>query len=128
MSSVNTGTAPSLSGRRILVVEDEYFLADDMAEALRALGAAVVGPVSEVEQALRLISEDRDISGAVLDINLHGELIYPMARELRRREIPFVFATGYDKAAIASEYDDVPRWEKPFDPAALAKALCGVLS
>jgi CheY-like chemotaxis protein len=123
MSSGKTGAGGSLQHRRILVVEDEYFLADDMAEALRALDAEILGPVADVQEALDLLATEAGISGAVLDINLHGEEIYPVARELRQRNIPFVFATGYAEGAIPAEYKDVPRWEKPFDVAVLSRAL-----
>ena len=105
------------------MVEDEYFLADDVARALRAAGAEVLGPLDDPDAVLRFIEEEARIDLAVLDINLRGALIYPVAEELRRRRIPFVFATGYDRSAIPAEYRDVPRWEKPFDLAELVRAL-----
>lgn len=111
-----------LENRRVLVVEDEYFIADDIATALRKLGAEVVGPVPDRNRALtRLASERIDL--AVLDINLRGDLVYPLADTLRECRVPFVFATGYDRRAIASGYEDVPRWEKPFDHDKLARSL-----
>ena len=116
----------SLENRRVLVVEDEYFIADDIANALRKLGAEVVGPVPDRRRALaRLASERIDL--AVLDINLRGDLIYPLADALRERHVPFVFATGYDCRAIQSGYEDIPRWEKPFDHDKLARSLAPLL-
>ena len=119
-----TGSAKSgpLSRRRVLVVEDEYFLAEDMAEALQKLGAEVVGPVPTRDKALALLAAE-PVDAAVLDINLKGEMVFPVAQALTEQGIPFVFATGYDQTAIPAEYQDTPRWEKPFDPEAFAEAL-----
>lgn len=117
-----------LSGRRVLVVEDEYFIADDIARALDRLGAEVVGPVPDRDEALALLHSGERIDLAVLDINLHGEAVHPVADALQDRGVPFVFATGYDAAAVPAAYQDVPRWEKPFDPRDLAKALPGIVS
>ena len=120
------GTAPDLTGRRVLVVEDEYFIADDIARALTSLGAEVVGPAPDLQRAEALLNEG-SIDWAVLDINLQGEMVYPVAQALQKRSIPFVFATGYDQASIPSGFADVPRWEKPFDPGALARILPSLL-
>src|SRR3712207_5263467 len=115
----------ALRGRRVLVVEDEYFIADDVAKALRTLGAEVVGPVPTREEALAIIS-GQEVHLAVLDINLQDQMVYPVADALRDRGVPFVFATGYDARAVAEGYLDVPRWEKPFEPDKLAGALAGL--
>jgi CheY-like chemotaxis protein len=111
-----------LTHRKILVVEDEYFLADDLANALANLGAEVLGPVPTEDKALALI-EAGPVDAAVLDINLRGRSAFAVADLLRERGIPFVFATGYDEGSVPAVYRNVPRWEKPFDPHALAKAL-----
>jgi len=116
------GPAPDLTGRRILVVEDEYFIADDIARALTSLGAEVIGPAADLQRAKALLSEG-SIDWAVLDINLQGEMVYPLAQALQERSIPFIFATGYDRTSIPNGYADVPRWEKPFDPQTLARVL-----
>jgi len=110
----------------VLVVEDEYFIADDMARALQKLGAEVVGPVPTRDKALALVEAGR-VNAAVLDINLKGQTVFPVADALRERGVPFVFATGYDETAVPPAYKDVPRWEKPFDPEALAKMLPSVV-
>lgn len=107
---------------RVLVVEDEYFVADDIARALDRLGIGVVGPVADPSAAMQLV-EDEEIHGAVLDINLRGETVYPVADALRARGVPFGFATGYDRAVLPRGYRDVPRWEKPFDTEKLAAEL-----
>ena len=112
-----------LSGRRVLVVEDEYFIADDIARALGRLGAEVVGPVPDRDEALALLSSGERIDLAVLDINLHGETVHPVADALQDRGVPFVFATGYDQSVVPDRHQDAPRWEKPFDPTVLVRAL-----
>jgi CheY-like chemotaxis protein len=111
----------------VLVVEDEFYIADDMALALRTLGAEVVGPVPTKDKALALLASAETIDAAVLDINLKGQAVYPVADALAERGVPFVFATGYDQAEVPAEYQAIPRWEKPFDPQDLARALPSVL-
>jgi|SRR6185312_185132 len=101
-----------LVGRRVLVVEDEYFIADDLAQALDEAGAIVVGPASTVEEAFALLERERpDL--AILDINLKGKVSFAIADELARRELPFVFATGYESGAIPDRHAQRPRWQKP---------------
>ena len=115
----------ALAGRRLLVVEDEYLLADDLAKALSADGAEVIGPAPSVDAALDLLDETDELDGAVVDLNLQGEMAYPVADALRERDIPFVFSTGYDQSTIPSRYGDTPRCEKPAKATAIAKALFG---
>jgi DNA-binding response OmpR family regulator len=116
-----------LSDRRILVIEDEYFLAEDIARALRALGARVVGPIGELDEATHIVESDIAIDAAVVDINLRNEMVFSLARRLRARLIPFLFTSGYDKTSIEAEFHDVPLWEKPLDLAAMAHNLAGLL-
>jgi CheY-like chemotaxis protein len=105
--------AQPLRGCRVLVVEDEFFLALDLESELRARGADVVGLIGDLPQAKRCI-EQLTFDVAVININLHGEDAYPVADELARRQIPFVFATGYTASAIPTRFQDVSHWEKPF--------------
>ena len=102
----------ALTGRSILVAEDEYFLATDLNRELRRAGATVGGPVASVERAMALIESAPRIDGAILDINLGGEMAFPVADALRARGVPFVFATGYDQATIPPRFFDVVRCEK----------------
>lgn len=125
-SSPRSPPGPALVGYRVLVVEDEYFLADDIARILARLGAEVVGPIATRDDALARLGETEHLDAAVLDINLRGETCYPVASVLRARGVPFVFATGYDRAVVPAAYQDVPRWEKPFDPDLLVRALAGL--
>ena len=117
-----------LSGRRVLVVEDEYFLADDISRALRSVGADVLGPVGEIEDALRILHDGSVIDGAVLDVNLRSEMVFPIAQELKSRHVPFVFTTGYDPVSIAPEFQDVLLWEKPIDVPAMIRGLGGLIA
>lgn len=115
---------PLLAGRHLLVVEDEFLIAAEMRHALERLGAAVIGPAGSVEAALRLIeTREGRIDGAVLDVNLKGMLIFPVADALARHRVPFVFVTGYDAGVIPAAYRGVPRLDKPVEQAALARVL-----
>lgn len=114
-----------LEGFRVLVVEDEYFLADRLARDLDAMGAEVIGPAGSVDDALELIAESGRLDGAVVDVNLHGEMSYPVADALAARGVRFVFATGYDQASIAPGYAAVTRCEKPVQASRIVRALLG---
>lgn len=118
------GKEAPLAGRRVLVVEDEYLLADDLAAALSRAGAEVVGPVATAQEAFALIVGDVP-SLAVLDIKLPGGVVFPVAEALAGRGVPFVFATGYAAASVPARFRAVPHWQKPFDAAALVAALGG---
>jgi len=102
-----------LHGHRILVVEDEYLIADDLRTALEMAGAEVLGPVPSVADAEELIASDPAIDAALLDVNVRGEQIFAVADRLIELGVPFVFATGYDQASIPDRYSDRPRLEKP---------------
>ncbi|WP_235919027.1 response regulator [Aureimonas psammosilenae] len=113
---------PSFAGRSILVVEDEYMLAQELGNELTRVGGFAVGPVPSVEEALGLI-ETKALDGAILDVNLGDEKAYPIADRLRQRSVPFIFATGYEAGAIPAAYDNVPRVMKPVDMSLLAGLL-----
>jgi len=108
-----------LRGCRILVVEDEYLLADDLARMLGKTGAEVLGPVPSVKEALVLIDEGPPIDGALLDVNLRGEKVFAIADLLRERAIPFAFVTGYETWALPERFSTLPRMGKPFKMGAL---------
>ena len=114
--------------RRILVVEDEYLIADDLAHDLRGLGAEVVGPIASVEQALEAVKAEDRLDGAVLDINLNGEMVFPVADALRERNVPIIFTTGYDEDTIPPRFGDIQRCEKPVTLIRLKKAVADVLA
>ena len=110
---------------RVLIVEDEYFLADDLKKALEAQGATVVGPIADFEEACDQVKHD-GFDVAVLDINLRNQAAYPLADELMRQEIPFIFYTGYDAQIIPQRFANVTIWQKPFDPSDLIEQIGGL--
>lgn len=112
-----------LARRKVLIVEDEYFIADDLVRAFEAQDAQVVGPAASIDDALGLIGETEDLDGAILDVNLQGEMAYPVADALLARGVPFVFATGYDRASVPERYRHITRCEKPVDPCKVARTL-----
>jgi len=117
-----------LKGRRIFVVEDEYFLADDIGKTFRALGAEIAGPVGHLEDALKILHDGSVLDAAVLDVNIRSEMVFPIARELKARNVPFLFTTGYEKITLSPEFQDVPLLEKPIDLAAMAQKLAGLIA
>ncbi|MBO9543708.1 MAG: PAS domain-containing protein [Caulobacter sp.] len=110
--------SPALRDQRVLVVEDEAVVAMELTRVLTAAGAKVVGPVGTIEEALHLL-DDQPIDRALLDVNLGGRLITPVALALSRRRIPFVYLTGYQEPDV----DDGPVLRKPVAPSALLGAL-----
>ncbi|MGA1834720.1 MULTISPECIES: response regulator [Rhizobium] len=117
----------ALSGRTYLVVEDEYLVASDMLTMLESAGAKVFGPISDVQQAMEVLSEPSlELDAAVLDINLHGEMVYPAAALLVLRGTPFIFVTGYDCASMPKEFADAPCLSKPTAEADLVEALSAI--
>lgn len=117
----------ALSGRRILLVEDEVMVAWALEDMLATLGCAVVGPAARVDQALALI-ETVEMDAAVLDINLNGEESYSVADALAARGVPFVFSTGYHKSTLREAYRSLPMLQKPYERSKLAGELAGLLA
>jgi CheY-like chemotaxis protein len=109
-------------GVRLLIVEDEYFLAQDLADHFQSLGVKVLGPAGTVADALDIL-KSQEVEGAVLDVNLRGQRVYPVADVLLQKDVPFVFASGYGGELEPDAYTDVPRCIKPVDFALLTKTL-----
>lgn len=123
-----TGNRPGLSGKAIMIVEDEYLIAMNLEMALADLGASIIGPYARVEAALAAIEADDHLpDAAVLDINVRNRPVFPVAERLSERGIPFVFATGYDKWTIPGAFSQVRRFEKPTDPAVVAHAVAELI-
>jgi CheY-like chemotaxis protein len=108
---------------RVLVVEDDYFVADELRAEFEERGIQVVGPVPTVDAALSLIEAHRDLDGATLDVALGQENAFPVADALRDRNIPFVFLTGYSGWNIPERYDDTLCHKKPADIRAVVNSL-----
>lgn len=108
---------------RILVVEDDFLLAEVTKDLLERNGCSVVGPVGWVGSALRL-ANDQQLDGAILDINLHGEFSFPIAEVLRANGVPFMFVTGYsDPAILPPPLQKVKRLDKPVADEELLEAV-----
>jgi DNA-binding response OmpR family regulator len=120
----SANTAP-LAGLRVLVVEDDYFIADEICTTLRNGGAEVLGPAPDIEHGLDMVKNER-LDCAVLDINLHGALAFNLADELRKRGTPSIFATGYDQSVLPGAFSDSVRLEKPVNLSELLRAVQSV--
>jgi len=116
-----------ISGSKILVVEDEMIVAWLLEDMLAELGCHVVGPAASVKKALSMIESDA-IDVAVLDVNLNGEMSYPIADALAARGVPFVFVTGYDKDRMEDGYRNLPVLQKPFHRKELTDTLAKLLA
>lgn len=116
-----------LIGFRVLVVEDEFLLADELAMALSEAGATVVGPCATVRDALERARED-GLDGAVLDLMLAGESVLPVAEVLEGRRVPFVLASAVERWLIPPGLARHPRFGKPVDIAVLVRALADAIA
>jgi CheY-like chemotaxis protein len=116
------GGSEPLAGRRVLIVEDRYLIAIEMADHVGRLGGKVVGPSRDVAGAEALLAGER-VDVAVLDVNLDGELVFPLAERLAGAGVPFIFLTGYDGQTLPPAWQDRPRFAKPVN----ARALCDEL-
>jgi len=125
--AVQAASGPAdLRGSRVLIVEDAVLLALELETGLSEAGAEVIGPAYELEEAMALL--DRPIDAAVLDANLNGRSVTPVAEVLAARGIPFVFATGYGEAGGAPSGFEAPIIRKPYDVTQVAAAVGQILA
>lgn len=115
-----------LAGKRVLVVEDEYFIASDLRRQLLREGAEIVGPVGNLAAGLSLAEQPLD--AAVLDVNLAEMLSYPIADRLGDREVPYLFLTGYDGWSLPATYREAPRLAKPFTAGAVPRMVSRLIA
>ncbi len=127
-TSKPSGVGGLLDGLHVLVVEDEtlvFFLIEDM---LRSLGCADVRHANAVQEAMAMM-KDSQPDLAILDVNLGGDTVYPLAMHLETAGIPFIFATGYGRSGLPERWLKQPVVQKPFGPdvfsAAVRAALAG---
>jgi DNA-binding response OmpR family regulator len=113
---------PNPNGLRVLVVEDLHLIADMIVDELLDGGYRVVGPAARLDEGLEL-ARTAQLDGALLDVNLAGELCFPIADALVTRGVPFAFLTGYGEAVLPIAYRDAPRVAKPFNPGALTRLV-----
>jgi two-component sensor histidine kinase/CheY-like chemotaxis protein len=116
----------NLSGARVLIVEDAALLAMELETGLSEAGAMVIGPAYELEEAMALL--DQPLDAAVLDANLNGLSVSPVADILAERGVPFVFATGYGDAGGAPSGFDAPVIRKPYDVTQVTAAVADLLA
>lgn len=123
-SGTDTITDGKLTGRRILIVEDEAMIALNLQFAVEDEGAEVVGPALTLDRALATTREDAAIDAAILDVDVGGKDVFPVAEMLVRRSVPFVFHTGHgSRRALTSDYPRSLTCLKPASPAKLIDAL-----
>ena len=113
--------------KRFLIVEDEFMIAILLEDYLEDLGYGVACQADTVADALKLIEADADIDGAILDMNIGGEMVDPIADALTARGIPFCFMTGYG-AGAARRHPHAPVISKPFDIVTLQATLATLMS
>jgi CheY-like chemotaxis protein len=127
MSEAPAALAEARSGKpRVLVVEDEYLVALLVEDMLQTLGYQVAEIASNITAATAA-AESGEFDVAILDVNLNGAISNPVADILIRRNIPFIFATGYGKAGPHERFEGTPSLQKPFEEDDLGKALKSVL-
>lgn len=115
-------THARLAGKRVLIVEDEYLVALEVENTLHDAGCVVVGPFASVQEALEALEVEK-VDLALLDVNVAGKLVYPVAYLLEEAGTPFLFVTGYGQAILPKNR---PNWEacpKPFHPDELTERL-----
>ncbi|WP_155263484.1 response regulator [Sphingomonas segetis] len=116
----------SLSGKRILVVEDSPVVAPFTADVLGELGCEVVGPAPNMAAARELI-EGEAIDGALMDVHIRGERVFPLCDLLESRAVPFILTSGYADWQIPEKLESRPRLQKPYTIEQVEKALAKLL-
>ena len=120
------GDARDLADRHILVVEDEPLLAMLVQDLIEEVGGVVVGPAGSVDEALKVLTAG-ELDGAILDVNLGGEMVYPVADTLSAQGVPFVFVTGYGRHGMTGAHSDRTTVQKPFNPTTFADEVAAAL-
>ncbi|WP_149539166.1 response regulator [Siccirubricoccus phaeus] len=134
MSGASEGGGPRtgrLQRRRVLLVEDEAIVAQLLEDKLRDAGAELLGPAATLAEAFRLAETalaDGGLDAVILDVNLGGEQVLPLADWLDARGVPFIFATGYGNGPQRGRHLAAPVMAKPFDPDALVASLQAVMA
>lgn len=107
----------------ILVMEDDYIVALDLCACVESLGVTVIGPAGKLADGLHLAQTAPSIHGALLDVNISGQTVFPVVDALLARAIPVTFVTAYESATLPQRYRDIDRIDKPMDPRELSLAL-----
>jgi DNA-binding NtrC family response regulator len=120
--AMNRMQARRIHGAKVLVVEDEYFLADDLANALRSADAEPIGPVATLNRAKRCLARG-GIDAAIIDMNLRGEIAGELADRIAKDRIPCIIVSGYSADAHSARIAALPWLEKPVDARLVIEAL-----
>lgn len=112
-----------LTGRRVLVVEDESLVAMLLETILEDMECVPIGPASNVDDGQRLARDTENLDAALLDVNVAGRQVFPVAEALKERGVPFVFSTGYGEGGLPDEWRGQATIQKPFTEAAIRDAL-----
>ena len=112
-----------LTGRRVLVVEDESLVAMLLETILEDMECVPIGPASNVDDGQRLARDTENLDAALLDVNVAGRQVFPVAEALKERGVPFVFSTGYGEGGLPDAWRGQPTIQKPFTAAAIRDAL-----
>jgi DNA-binding response OmpR family regulator len=115
-------TATGLSGRSVFLVEDEVMIRMMVADMLEELGYKVAAEAGDIPEALRL-AQATEFDIAILDVNVNGKVISPVADVIKAKGCPFIFATGYGSSGLPEQYRDRPALQKPFQLDALGKTI-----
>lgn len=113
----------ALEGRRVLIVEDDHFIATRLKRRLTEVGVLAMGPAASVEAAQYLLDTEPEIDGAILDIRLGETLVYPIADELERSGVPFIFATGFELSELPDRFSRHVVLQKPLEDQSYISAL-----
>ena len=114
--------AARTSGGSVFLVEDEVMIRMMVADMLEELGYRVVGEAGDIGEAMRL-AQSAEFDLAILDVNVNGKVISPVAELIAARNLPFIFATGYGSSGLPAEYRDRPALQKPFQIETLARVI-----
>lgn len=107
---------------RILIVEDEFLVGLQLEEDLRAAGCSILGPFNRLEVAIEAARREQ-FDLAILDVNVNGNMVYPLADELLAGGIPFIFMSGYLATDLPPRFRSTPQISKPYDPATLLNQI-----
>lgn len=113
----------AFAGRRVLIVEDESLVAMLLETILEDMGCVPVGPAATVDEGLQLIDAGAPLDAALLDVNVAGRQVFPIAEALKAGGVPFVFSTGYGEGGLPDEWRGQATLQKPFTEAAVRDAL-----
>ncbi len=119
-------STPSSRRGSVLIVEDEAMIRLMVSDMLDELGFSVVAEAGEIDDAIQL-ARTCDFDVAILDVNVNGKIISPVAEVIEQRQLPFVFATGYGAAGVPEEFRNRPALQKPFQLETLARILDGLI-